>query len=123
MPVYVYRNLRTGETFEVEQRITDTAWTEHPESGDPVKRLVQPVGIAFKGTGFYVNDARASSNGAPKDAKAGGDAAQGGAKAGGDGAASKAGSGAASGAADGAASSGSSGGGSASSGGGSTSKD
>lgn len=75
MPVYVYRNLRTGETFEVEQRITESAWTEHPESGDPVKRLVQPVGIAFKGSGFYVNDSRgaskSSANGAapPADGK------------------------------------------------------
>lgn len=67
MPVYVYRNLKTGETFEVEQRITESAWTEHPESGDPVKRLVQPVGIAFRGSGFYVTDSR-SSGGASKKA-------------------------------------------------------
>jgi putative FmdB family regulatory protein len=62
MPVYIYRNLRTGETFEVEQRITEPALTEHPESGDPVKRLVQPVGIAFKGSGFYVNDSRKATS-------------------------------------------------------------
>lgn len=61
MPVYVYRNLRTGEKFEVEQRITEPALTEHPESGDPVKRLIQPVGIAFKGSGFYVTDSRSGS--------------------------------------------------------------
>ena len=58
MPIYVYRNLETGETFEYEQRITESALTEHPETGDPVKRLIQPVGIAFKGSGFYVNDSR-----------------------------------------------------------------
>ena len=67
MPVYVYRNLRTGETFEVEQRITESAWTEHPESGDPVKRLVQPVGIAFKGSGFYVTDSRGGSKAGGKE--------------------------------------------------------
>lgn len=61
MPVYVYKNLATGERFEVEQRITEDAYTEHPESGDPVKRLVQPVGIAFKGSGFYVTDSRGSN--------------------------------------------------------------
>lgn len=68
MPVYVYRNLETGETFEVEQRIRDDAWTTHPETGDPVKRIVQPVGIAFKGSGFYVNDSRngGAKNGAAK---------------------------------------------------------
>lgn len=70
MPVYVYRNLRTGETFEVEQRITESAWTEHPESGDPVKRLVQPVGIAFKGSGFYVTDSRGGAKKGAATAKA-----------------------------------------------------
>lgn len=60
MPVYVYKNLATGETFEVEQRITESAWTAHPDTGEPVKRLVQPVGIAFKGSGFYVNDSRSA---------------------------------------------------------------
>ena len=62
MPTYVYRNLKTDETFEFEQRITEPALTEHPETGDPVKRLIQPVGIAFKGSGFYVNDSRNSSS-------------------------------------------------------------
>jgi predicted nucleic acid-binding Zn ribbon protein len=67
MPVYLYRNLTTNETFELEQRITAPALTHHPETGDPVKRLIQPVGIAFKGSGFYVTDSR-SSNGAGKTA-------------------------------------------------------
>ena len=71
MPVYVYRNLNTHETFEVEQRITEDAWTRHPESGDPVKRLVQPVGIAFKGSGFYVTDARGTSKAGANGSAAG----------------------------------------------------
>lgn len=62
MPVYVYRNLKTDETFEVEQRITEDALKTHPETGDPVRRLIQPVGIAFKGSGFYVNDSRSSKS-------------------------------------------------------------
>jgi len=61
MPVYVYRNLTTGETFEIEQRITEPALTEDPRTGDPVRRLIQPVGIAFRGSGFYVNDSRKES--------------------------------------------------------------
>jgi predicted nucleic acid-binding Zn ribbon protein len=60
MPVYIYRNLKTGETFELEQRITESALNSHPQTGDPVKRLIQPVGIAFKGSGFYVTDSRNS---------------------------------------------------------------
>lgn len=69
MPIYVYRNLETGETFEIEQRMTDEPLTVHPETGEPVKRLIQPVGIAFKGSGFYVNDSRS------KGGSTGGDAA------------------------------------------------
>lgn len=68
MPVYLYRNLTTNDTFEYEQRITEPALTVHPTTGDPVKRLIQPVGIAFKGSGFYVNDSR-SSNSASKSSK------------------------------------------------------
>ena len=73
MPVYVYKNLITGETFELQQRITETALTTHPETGEPVKRLIQPVGIAFKGSGFYVTDSKSSSpkekTGEKKDSK------------------------------------------------------
>lgn len=66
MPVYVYRNLKTGETFEIEQRMTEPALTEDPKTGDPVKRLIQPVGIAFRGSGFYVNDSRGRQDGGQK---------------------------------------------------------
>ncbi len=61
MPIYVYKNKETGETFEMEQRITEAALKVHPETGEPVIRLIQPVGIAFKGSGFYVNDSKGSS--------------------------------------------------------------
>ena len=67
MPIYRYRNLTTNETFDLEQRITESALTQHPETGDPVKRLIQPVGIAFKGSGFYVNDSRSSKSASSKD--------------------------------------------------------
>lgn len=69
MPVYVYRNLVTNETFDYEQRITEDALTVDPRTGDPVRRVIQPVGIAFKGSGFYVNDSRsgAKSSSQPSD--------------------------------------------------------
>jgi len=75
MPVYVYKNLTTGATFEVEQRITESALTADPASGDPVKRVIQPVGIAFKGSGFYVTDSRRKS-GTSRTATSGADAAK-----------------------------------------------
>jgi len=69
MPVYVYKNLTTGATFEVEQRITEAALTADPATGDPVKRVIQPVGIAFKGSGFYVTDSRGKNRAAKPAAK------------------------------------------------------
>lgn len=69
MPTYVYKNLTTGDTFEIQQSIADPALTEHPETGEPVKRVVQPVGIAFKGSGFYVNDSRSGSKSGAAETK------------------------------------------------------
>jgi predicted nucleic acid-binding Zn ribbon protein len=72
MPTYLYRDLDTGETFEYDQRITDAPLSVHPETGAAVKRLIQPVGIAFKGSGFYVNDIRKPASGKPESKPAGG---------------------------------------------------
>ncbi len=72
MPIYVYRNLNTGQTFEVEQRMVDEALSADPVTGDPVKRLIQPVGIAFKGSGFYVTDSRGKNGASASPAKSNG---------------------------------------------------
>ncbi len=65
MPTYVYKFVETGETIEVQQSFTDDTLTEaiHPESGEtmPVKKVFQPVGVTFKGDGFYKTDSRSSS--------------------------------------------------------------
>ena len=65
MPTYVYRFIDTDETIEVQQSFSDDALTEavHPTTGEmlPVKKVFQPIGVTFKGGGFYKNDARSSS--------------------------------------------------------------
>jgi len=62
MPTYVYKFIDTGETIEVQQAFTDDALThaEHPESGERlrVKKVFTPVGVTFKGGGFYKTDSR-----------------------------------------------------------------
>ncbi len=63
MPTYVYKNLNTGQTFELQQRMTEDALTHDPQTGDPVKRIISAPSISFKGSGFYVNDSRAKSSG------------------------------------------------------------
>ncbi len=62
MPTYVYKFIDTGETIEVQQAYTDDALThaEHPATGKKlqVKKVFTPVGVTFKGGGFYKTDSR-----------------------------------------------------------------
>ena len=50
MPTYVYEVIgeggQPGERFEVVQRMTDEPLTVHPETGQPVRRVFLPFGIA-----------------------------------------------------------------------------
>ncbi|HYM49985.1 MAG TPA: FmdB family zinc ribbon protein [Candidatus Limnocylindrales bacterium] len=61
MPIYGYRCSR-GHQFEVMQRITEEPLTTCPECGAPVIRVFHPVGIIFKGQGFYKTDSRGTSS-------------------------------------------------------------
>lgn len=57
MPTYVYECSACEKVFEIEQRITEDPLKDcQCGSNGTVKRIIQPVGIAFKGSGFYVND-------------------------------------------------------------------
>jgi predicted nucleic acid-binding Zn ribbon protein len=58
MPTYVYKNLKTGKVFELEQRITEAVLKTDPKTGHPVERVIQAAGIVFKGGGFYKTDSR-----------------------------------------------------------------
>lgn len=58
MPLYVYKCNNCGVTFECRQSIHDKALVDCPECEGRVRRVLQPVGIVFKGDGFYVTDNR-----------------------------------------------------------------
>src|SRR3954447_13846686 len=66
MPTYVYKFVDTGETIEVQQSFADDSLTEavHPSSGTTmkVKKVFTPVGVTFKGGGFYKTDSRGGSS-------------------------------------------------------------
>ena len=66
MPTYVYKFIDTGETVEIQQSFSDDTLTEavHPESGETmaVRKVFQPVGVTFKGDGFYKTDSRSSKS-------------------------------------------------------------
>ncbi len=62
MPVYEYRCADCSTNIEVHQAFSDDALTECPECGGRLKKVYGNVGIAFKGSGFYVNDSGASKS-------------------------------------------------------------
>jgi putative FmdB family regulatory protein len=55
MPTYEYR-CKKGHTFEVMQRITDDPMATCEVCGAPVQRVLHPVAVHFKGSGFYNTD-------------------------------------------------------------------
>ena len=67
MPIYEYECEQCSVRFERLQRMADAALTDCPECSGHVHRVMQPVGIIFKGSGFYVTDNKSrSSTGVPK---------------------------------------------------------
>lgn len=58
MPTYGYQCSACNHTFEVFQRVTDEPIRECEKCKGEVRRLLYPVGIVFKGSGFHVNDYR-----------------------------------------------------------------
>ena len=55
MPIYEYR-CTNGHRFEVLQKIADEPLTACEECGAPATRVLHPVAIHFKGSGFYSTD-------------------------------------------------------------------
>lgn len=63
MPLYEYRCKNCGHQFEIQQSMSEDSLTVCPDCGEPqLRKVFQPVGITFKGTGFYKNDSRSSSS-------------------------------------------------------------
>lgn len=68
MPVYTYRR-EDGTTFDYRQKFLDDPLTIDPETGQRVVRVIQPAGVIFKGSGFYVNDSKNAAHSAAVPAK------------------------------------------------------
>lgn len=60
MPTYEYKCTTCDERFEIEQSIKEDTLKTLPgdDHKHQLKKIFSPVGIAFKGEGFYRNDAR-----------------------------------------------------------------
>ncbi len=62
MPTYHYRCSDCGHSFDFFQKFADDPLTTCPECEGSIRRIVQPVGIVFKGSGWYVTDSRNAKN-------------------------------------------------------------
>jgi putative FmdB family regulatory protein len=67
MPTYEYACTECGNRIEVVQSISDAPLTTCTVCGGQLRKVFSPVGIVFKGSGFYRTDSRG------KPAKADGD--------------------------------------------------
>jgi putative FmdB family regulatory protein len=62
MPTYEYACTGCGERLEVVQRFTDDPLTVCPECEGALRKVFSPVGVVFKGSGFYKTDSRGSGS-------------------------------------------------------------
>lgn len=62
MPIYTYRCESCGVQFERNQRFSDPPLARCPECNKKsLRKVYTPVGIVFKGSGFYATDHRSPS--------------------------------------------------------------
>jgi putative FmdB family regulatory protein len=60
MPLYVYACSSCGARLEHRQRFEDEPLRDCLTCGGPLNRLIHPVGIVFKGSGWYSTDHRST---------------------------------------------------------------
>jgi putative FmdB family regulatory protein len=64
MPTYEYRCKKCGEHLEVVQSFSDAPLKVCPNCKGQLQKVFSPVGIVFKGSGFYKTDNRHGKGGA-----------------------------------------------------------
>jgi putative FmdB family regulatory protein len=63
VPTYQYTCTDCGEQVEAVQKFSDDPLTVCPHCGGKLRKVFSPVGIVFKGSGFYRTDSRNGSSG------------------------------------------------------------
>lgn len=62
MPIYTYQCENCGVRFDQFQKFSDAPLTRCPEcSKKTLRKVYMPVGIVFKGSGFYATDHKSAS--------------------------------------------------------------
>jgi putative FmdB family regulatory protein len=67
VPTYQYACRACDERLEVVQKFSDEPLTECAVCGGRLRKIFSPVGIVFKGSGFYRTDSRNGSAALAKD--------------------------------------------------------
>ncbi len=62
MPTYQYLCRNCEHRFDIVQSIHDDPLVVCPECAGTVRRVLHPVGVTFKGSGFYRTDSRDSDS-------------------------------------------------------------
>lgn len=68
MPNYEYECKKCGNRFEIRQSANDDPLTRCHEKGcrGTLQKVIHPVGIIFKGSGWYITDSGRNGNGTSK---------------------------------------------------------
>src|SRR3954453_17742454 len=61
MPTYEYACTSCGDRLEVVQKFSDDPLTVCPACSGTLRKVFSPVGVVFKGSGFYKTDSRSTS--------------------------------------------------------------
>lgn len=70
MPIYEYK-CENGHVFDVIQKMSDEPLTACQECGAPAERVLHPVAVHFKGSGFYNTDYGKKKKGAAANGSSG----------------------------------------------------
>lgn len=67
MPTYEYACVECGQHIEVVQSMSDPPLAVCAACGGRLRKVFSPIGIVFKGSGFYRTDSRGKSSTSAKD--------------------------------------------------------
>ena len=71
MPTYGYRCGSCGHQFEISQKMSDEPLKTCPKCQGKLSKVLYPVGISFKGSGFYTTDYKGSGKDSDKSSSNG----------------------------------------------------
>ena len=62
VPTYTYTCTACNDVIEKRQSFSDPPLTTCEQCGGTLRKIIHPVGIVFKGSGWYINDSRSKSS-------------------------------------------------------------